>query len=84
MKKTSVTFQYDDTKFGAIKQYLDKKGVDMQTELTKSLDALYNKVVPAQVREYLAMQNGEPLPTQPKTKSSRKPIKPKENNNEGS
>ena len=83
MKKTAVTFQYDDTKLGAIKQYLDLKGIDMQTELTKSLDALYNKVVPTQVREFLAMQNGEPLPAQSKPKA-RKPAKAKENSNEGS
>lgn len=84
MKKTAVTIQYDDTKLGAIKQYLELKGLDMQTELSKSLDALYNKVVPMQVREFLAMQNGEPLPAQSKTKSNRKNSKPKENTNEGS
>ena len=81
MKKIAVTFQYDDIKLDAIKKYLEKKDIDIQTELAKSLDALYNKVVPMQVREFLAMQNGETIPEQ--SKSKRKPAKAKENNNEG-
>jgi len=87
MKKTAVTIQFDETKLNSIKYYLEKKEVDVQDELSKALDSLYTKVVPAQVREFIAMQNGESLPNQPKAKN-RKPAKNKtevkENNNEGS
>ena len=83
MKKTTVTIQYDESKLNGIKFYLDKKGLDIEDELSKSLDTLYNKVVPVQVREYIAMQNGEMLPVQAKPKS-RKPAKAKENAKENS
>ena len=64
MKKVTVTIQYDDTKLSSIKYYLEKKGLDVQEELSKSLDTLFNRVVPAQVREFIAVQNGEiPEPT---------------------
>ena len=71
-----VTIQYDDTKLNSIKYYLEKKNADVQEELTKALDSLYNRVVPMQVREFIAVQNGEETVAQSKAKG-RKNSKPK-------
>ena len=71
-----VTIQYDDTKLNSIKYYLEKKNADVQEELTKALDSLYNRVVPMQVREFIAVQNGEEPAPQSKAKG-RKNLKPK-------
>ena len=76
MKKVTVTIQYDDTKLSSIKYYLEKKGLDVQEELSKSLDTLFNRVVPAQVREFIAVQNGEEPAPQSKEKGRKNP-KPK-------
>lgn len=71
-----VTIQYDDTKLNSIKYYLEKKNADVQEELTKALDSLYNRVVPMQVREFIAVQNGEEPAPQSKAKGRKNP-KPK-------
>ena len=79
MKTTTITIQYDETKMSTLKPYLEKKGVDLQTELTKAVDGLYNKLVPAQVREFFQMQSGEIKPKAQKPKVSKPKSENKEN-----
>lgn len=56
MKKTSVSIMYDDEKLNAIRLYMSQRDLDFKEELEKSVDALYTKYVPANVREFIDMK----------------------------
>jgi len=53
MKKEAVTIQMDAEKLRAVKRYMEKKDADLEQELCDSLQKLYEKYVPASVREYI-------------------------------
>ena len=53
MKKESITIQMDGEKLRAVKRYMEKKDADLTKELCDSLQKLYEKYVPAPVREYI-------------------------------
>ena len=53
MKKESITIQMDGEKLRAVKRYMEKKDVDLTKELCDQLQRLYEKFVPASVREYI-------------------------------
>lgn len=57
MKKTSVSVMYDDEKLNAIKLYMSQRDLDFKEELEKSVDSLYAKYVPANVREFIDMKS---------------------------
>ena len=50
MRKATVTVSYDEKKLDALRKYLDKKGIDFEDEMVKSIDTLYNKNVPSAVK----------------------------------
>lgn len=58
MKKISVSVSYDEEKLSTLRLYLEQKGMQVEEELTKSLDTLYAKNVPAGVREFLNLRSG--------------------------
>ncbi len=60
MKKVTVTFQYDEEKYKAVKMYLEKKGKSLDDEITGFIDTLFTKHIPATVREYFEMKNSTP------------------------
>lgn len=73
MKKTSITISFDEEKLSALKMYLAQRGVQVESELERSLETLYTKTVPAGVREFIDMKSGNtPKPAAPlrKTKPS--------------
>ena len=76
MKKTSVNIMYDDEKLNAVKLYMSQRDLDFKEELEKSVDTLYSKYVPANVREFIDMKGLQAKPPKPK-----KP-KPQEENTE--
>ena len=76
MKKTSVNIMYDDEKLNAIRLYMSQRDLDFKVELEKSVDTLYAKYVPANVREFIDMKG-----SQVKTPKPKKP-KPQEENTE--
>jgi hypothetical protein len=76
MKKTSVSIMYDDEKLSAVKLYMSQRDFDFKEELEKSVDTLYSKYVPANVREFIDMKSSQAKPPKPK-----KP-KPQEENTE--
>ncbi len=76
MKKTSVSIMYDDEKLNAIRLYMLQRDLDFKEELEKSVDSLYTKYVPANVREFIDMKGSQVKPPKPK-----KP-KPQEENTE--
>lgn len=53
MKKESITVQMGGEKLRAVKRYMEKKDADLTQELCDSLQKLYEKYVPASVREYI-------------------------------
>ena len=53
MKKESITVQMDGEKLRAVKRYMEKKDADLEQELCDQLQRLYEKFVPASVREYI-------------------------------
>jgi hypothetical protein len=76
LKKSSISIMYDDEKLSAIKLYMSQRDLDFKEELEKSVDALYAKYVPANVREFIDMKD-----SQVKTPKPKKP-KPQEENTE--
>lgn len=76
MKKTSVSIMYDNEKLNAIRLYMSQRDLDFKEELEKSVDSLYVKYVPANVREFIDMKGSQVKPPKPK-----KP-KPQEENTE--
>ena len=69
MKKISVSIMYEDEKLNAVKMYMEQRDLDFKEELEKSVDALYAKYVPANVREFIDMKDSQvktPKPKKPK------------------
>ena len=58
MKTATITVTFDEEKLNALKLYLDQKGAKTEDELSKALDLLYTKTVPAGVREFIDMRSG--------------------------
>lgn len=75
MKKSSISIMYDDEKLSAIKLYMSQRDLDFKEELEKSVDSLYAKYVPANVREFIDMKCSQvkpPKPKKPKIESEEK------------
>ena len=53
MKKDSMKISINAEKLRAVKTYMEKKEVDLEDELVDQLEKLYDKYVPANVREYI-------------------------------
>ncbi len=70
MKKTSVSIMYDDEKLNAIRLYMSQRDLDFKEELEKSVDSLYTKYVPANVREFIDMKSTITKPSKNKTEKS--------------
>lgn len=59
MKKDIVRISVDAEKLRAIKQYMEKKESKLEDELTEQVQKLYEKYVPANVREYIDAKQEE-------------------------
>ena len=64
MSKSTVQLAFDAEKLGAIRQYMSKKDADLNAELDDFMQKLYEKYVPAAVREYI---ESRPEPEESKT-----------------
>lgn len=53
MKQVNLTITFDEEKLSALKRYMSKKELDLDREMTDALVKLYEKYVPAPVREYI-------------------------------
>lgn len=58
MKKVNITISYDEEKLNTLKVYLQDKQVTVEEELVKNLDTMYQKMVPASVRDYFIKRSG--------------------------
>ena len=75
MKKSSISIMYDDEKLSASKLYMSQRDLDFKEDLEKSVDSLYAKYVPANVREFIDMKGSQvkpPKPKKPKIESEEK------------
>jgi hypothetical protein len=59
MKKANLQISFDSEKLGALKQYMAKKEASIETELDVVMQKLYEKYVPAPVREYIESKSEE-------------------------
>ena len=53
MKKENISVQLESEKLRATRKYMEKKDASLEQELTDALQKLYEKYVPAPVREYI-------------------------------
>ena len=56
MKKASISIFYDDEKLSAVRMYMKQKDLDIKSELEKTIDSMYAKYVPSNVREFIDMK----------------------------
>ncbi len=49
---------------------MEKKGIDFEDEMVKSIDTLYSKNVPSAVKEYLDMKSDPSNPKRQEVKNS--------------
>ena len=56
MKKANITVSYDTEKLNALRLYLKQKDQSLEAELNKSVESLYNRIVPQGVRDFIEMQ----------------------------
>lgn len=80
MKKVNLTISTDEEKVKALRLYLEKKDCKLEDELTKLFETLYTKIVPAEVRGYISMSNGEePAPSTARTRRAKlKEVQPED------
>ena len=53
MKKASINIFYDDEKLSAVKMYMKQKDLNIKSELEKTIDSMYARYVPSNVREFI-------------------------------
>ena len=78
MRQSSVTIPYEEEKLTALRRYMGKKELELETEMLDALTKLYEKYVPAPVREYID-ENDTPAPPVGKQRRSQKSAEEKQN-----
>lgn len=76
MKQGNLAISFEEEKLAALRRYMGKKELDLEAELTDALTKLYEKYVPAPVREYID-ETDAPAPAVPRPRRSQKPAAPK-------
>ena len=76
MKQVNLSIAFEEEKHNALKWYMGKKELELEAELTDALMKLYEKYVPAPVREYID-GCAEPAPTAPKAKRTARSMEAK-------
>lgn len=74
MKQINISVSFDDEKLRALNKYLKKKDLTTEEELAAALLHLYEKHVPAAVREYI---DEDDVVVSAKPKRTAKPAVPK-------
>ena len=70
--KHNVTVSFDEEKLSALKIYLQQKDKDVESEFTSSLELLYEKAVPANVRNYIELKSSSSTSKKTSTQNRRK------------
>ena len=66
MKQINISVSFDEDKLKALNRYMSKKDMTVDAELTDALSKLYEKYVPAAVREYIDDTDAPISPAKPK------------------
>ena len=78
MKQVNLTIAFDEEKLTALKRYMSKKELELESEMTDALTKLYEKYVPAPVREYIDESDtstpAAPKPKRPAKSADAKPL----------
>lgn len=72
MKTVNVSIEFDEHKVKALKIYLEKKDTTVEEQMKKALEYLYEKNVPAGVRDFLSMSYEDTAKTPKKPKKTLK------------
>jgi len=75
MKKDTIAISLEAEKLRAIKKYMEKKEADLQAEMADQLQKLYEKYVPANVREYIDERDDEEIKPEKTNKVVKRPTK---------
>lgn len=59
MKQSVIQVKFEMNKYNALKRYALKKEVHLEQELEETLNRLYKKLVPVDVREYIEENEGQ-------------------------
>ena len=75
MKRVSIVISCCGEKLSALKRYMAKKDLTLESELDDAVDKLYEKYVPGPVREYIDDQIADeaahpPVPRQRRPKTN--------------
>lgn len=54
--KKCIMVGYEEEKLLALRMYAEQKGVSLEEELVQTVDGLYQRVVPGNVRSFLDMK----------------------------
>lgn len=74
MKKAVVKVSLNAEKLRAVESYMEKKEVNLEDELVDQLEKLYQRYVPANVREYIDEKQEEEKERRKPKKASKKQI----------
>ena len=75
MKKAAITLAFDEYKLSALEFSLKKEGSSVQARLEQTLGQLYERTVPAPVREYLDSRVAPPSrPKRPRPAPKERPV----------
>lgn len=72
MKTVNVSIEFDEYKVKALKIYLEKKDTTVEEQMKKALEYLYEKNVPAGVRDFLTLSYEDTAKTPKKPKKTSK------------
>ena len=53
MKTVKVQIEYDENKYQALERYAVKNERSMEAELVKTIESIYEEIIPKDVREYI-------------------------------
>lgn len=75
MKKAAITLAFDEDKLSALEFSLKKEGASVQGRLEETLGQLYERTVPAPLREFLDSRAAPPpRPKRPRPAPKERPV----------
>lgn len=77
MKKDTIAISIDAEKLRAIKKYMEKKEANLELEMEDQLQKLYEKYVPANVREYIDERDDEQIKPEKNKKVIKTVVEPR-------
>lgn len=70
MKQVKIELNIDPEKFNATKQFMEERGLKIESEISESITKFYKKYVPTEVRKYIERNAAPTHATHQKTSAS--------------